>query len=178
MSRSKLALLSVVLCCASWAMAQTAPSGGAPPASGSGSAGQSSTPGSPATPPARTATPPASTATPPASTATPPAGSRAPRKLLLDPHRPAELRTQRCRARTRRRAQSPEAPRNHLPSIPTRRITLAARPAAHPAERCQGRPMGRRVLRRTRAHQVQGRRRPEAQTAKAIMEERLPVTRG
>jgi hypothetical protein len=58
MSIGKLTLLSVVLCCASWVAAQTAPAGGAAPAGGSGAAGQSSTSGSPATPPSGTATPP------------------------------------------------------------------------------------------------------------------------
>ena len=39
MSTKKLTLLSVVLCCASWAVAQSTPSGGAVPPSGSASAG-------------------------------------------------------------------------------------------------------------------------------------------
>ena len=152
MSKSKLALLSVVLCCASWAVAQTAPSGGAPPAGGSGSAGQTSTPGSPATPPAGTATPPASTATPPAAPATPPAGTATPRpgppsKLLRDPHHPVELRTQRCRVQRRRPAQRRAALRSRQPSTPTPRIILAVRPA----ELCPTRRIRRRALRRTPA---------------------------
>ncbi len=51
MTKSKLGLLFVVLCCASWAVAQAAPSGGVPPAGSAGSTGKTSTPGSPVTPP-------------------------------------------------------------------------------------------------------------------------------
>lgn len=160
------ALLFIVLCCGSWALAQTAPSGGAPPAGGSRSAGQTSTPGSPATPPSGTATPPASTATPPAGTATPPAGTT---------QQPAELRTQRCRVRRRRLAPPQEVLRSRQPSTQTLRITLAVRPAALHAELSRELRIRRWGLRRTPARRVRIHRHLVAQVAKAITERRLAV---
>jgi len=80
MSITKLTLLSVVLCCGSWVLAQSSPSGGSAPADGSGTSGQSSTPGA--------ATAPAGTATAPGSTATPPAGSTNPQATPGTPSNP------------------------------------------------------------------------------------------
>jgi hypothetical protein len=64
MSARKTTMLSVILLCAAWALAQSAPPAGSAPRS--------------VTPPPGTATPPAHTETPPARTATPPAGAATP----------------------------------------------------------------------------------------------------
>ena len=75
MSAKKLMLLSVILFCATWVVAQAAPGGGAGSAGGAGSPGGSATPGqtSPSTPPTgNTGTPPTG------STAQPPTGSTVP----------------------------------------------------------------------------------------------------
>src|ERR1017187_5084995 len=127
MSSRKLTLLSVVLCCASWAVAQSSP-GGAPPAGGSSSAGQSSTPGSPATPPASTATPPPRRPVLLLHRPEPRLRKQFRGKQPLAPLRPVGLRTQPCRGRTHRALPPPEAPRNLQPSSPTQPIVLALRP--------------------------------------------------
>src|SRR5258707_5905423 len=69
MSAKKLVVLSVLLFCTTWVIAQRAPAGGAAPAGSASGAGQSQAP--------RTATPPTSTTTPPptSSTAPPPTAS-------------------------------------------------------------------------------------------------------
>ena len=171
MSIGKFTLLSVVLCCASWVTAQTAPAGGAAPAGGSGSAGQSSTPGSPATPPAGTATPPASPATtpagpatPPAGTATPPAGTATPQTMPQNPSTPGSASPGTASPGTPPQIQIcpdlllPErrlrvAPHNLRRSIRAHRILQAARPAALRAELCPALQTVRPVQPRTQDRQ-------------------------
>ena len=171
MSIGKFTLLSVVLCCASWVTAQTAPAGGAAPAGGSGSAGQSSTPGSPATPPAGTATPPASPATTPARHR--PLRPQAPplRRLERQPRKPyRRIRALRALLRQAQLRRAPPqiqicpdlllperrlrvAPHNLRRSIRAHRILQAARPAALRAELCPALQTVRPVQPRTQDRQ-------------------------
>src|SRR5215470_2911401 len=80
----KIALMAAFLFCATWIVAQSTPSSGAPPAGSTGAAGQTQSPAT-ATPPAGTATPPATTATPPAGTATPQSGTTTPQSGTATP---------------------------------------------------------------------------------------------
>ncbi len=76
MSVRKGSLLSLLLFCTIWVVAQSAPSSGTLPAGAPGATGQTQTPG--------TATPPGSTATPPGSTVSEHAFSREQHAAVVD----------------------------------------------------------------------------------------------
>ncbi len=155
------------VCCSSWAVAQRVPSSGAPPAAGSRTAGQSSTPGAPATPPADAATPPAATATPPAKTAIP----AAPQNLSSPgPTSPSGTPNTTVPGSNSPGTPPREALRSPQPSIPTPQTIPAVRPAAVPAELCRARRMGTRAPRRIQ-DRVPTRRALAAERARAMMVE-------
>ena len=153
MSSRKLTLLSVVLCCASWAVAQSGARRGrrlrlvraardrAPP--------RHSAP-EPATPPAGPATPPARTATPPAGTATP---QTAPGQ---NPHFPwlhfAQWNSEHRRTRVDL-AQLHYRRKHHTAfngQSQHNQFTPAPRPAVRPVGPCPARQTERQVPPRTR----------------------------